>query len=35
MVTFVPTVENSTHYVNLLNIWRETLWIEEYKKQGS
>jgi hypothetical protein len=35
MVTFVPTVENSTYYVKLLNIWGQTLWIEEYKKQGN
>ena len=35
MVTFVPTVENSTHDANLLNIGRKALWIEEYKKRGS
>jgi len=34
IVTVEPTVENSTHWANLLNIWRKTLWIEEYKKQG-
>jgi hypothetical protein len=35
MVTVVATVENSTHDAILLNIWRKTWWIEEYKKQGS
>jgi hypothetical protein len=33
IITFIPTVENSTHHVDLSNIRRTILWTGEYKKQ--